>query len=406
MKVGIIHNSLNSTGGGERLCLETIKSLKETGYDVILATVEPTNWDRVERIIGEITKPDREVSLFKIRMRMFGIYMRLLTSFLASKLRKQCDIVLNTHGDVLPIEADIVYMHYPTFALLKESPINIKYSSSLFWRAYFIPYEGIQRFLVKRFLKSLILTNSKFSKKAIKKYTGKDATIVYPPVNVETFAFAAKSDARENLVISCGRYSPEKNYEFILEVAERLKNRPIRFIIVGASSGRVSREYYEKLERIRQAKRLKNVELLRDLDFSKLLALYGKAKIYLHAMKYEHFGMSIVEAMAAGLVPIVHRSGGPWEDILKAQQGRHGFSYLTADEAAWLIEDLIENEHTRKEIVSRNREHVHMFSSESYQKKILSIIENYRSLGGSKVRIDLSYDFAEAPKLCNFSASL
>ena len=356
--------------------METIKSLKEAGYEVILATVEPTDWSRVERIIGEITKPDREVSLFRMRMRMFGIYMRLLTSFLASKLRKRCDIVLNTHGDVLPIEADVVYMHYPTFALLKENPVNIKYSSSPFWRAYFIPYEGIQRFLVKRFLKSLILTNSKFSKKAIKKYTGKDATVVYPPVDVETFAFAAKSDARENLVISCGRYSPEKNYEFILEVAERLKDRPIRFIIVGASSGRVSSEYYEKLERIRQTKRLKSVELLRDLDFSKLLALYGKAKIYLHAMRNEHFGISIVEAMAAGLVPIVHRSGGPWEDILKAQQGAHGFSYSTADEAAQTIEDLMENEHARKEIVSRNMGYTYTFSSESYKKKIISIIEN------------------------------
>jgi len=376
MKVGIIHNSLNSTGGGERLCLETIESLKEAGYEVVLATVEPTDWGRVERIIGEITKPDREVSLFKTKMRMFGIYMRLLTSFLASRLRKRCDVVVNTHGDVLPIEADLIYMHYPTFALLKENPVNIKYSNSLFWRAYFTPYEGIQRFLVKRFLNGLILTNSKFSKKAIRKYTGRNATIVYPPVDVETFAFAAKSDMREDLVISCGRYSPEKNYEFILEVAEKLRDRPIRFIIVGASSGRVSSEYYEKLERIRRAKRLKNVELLKDVDFSKLLALYGKAKIYLHAMGYEHFGISIVEAMAAGLVPIVHRSGGPWEDILKAQQGKHGFSYSTAEEAARTIEDLIENEHAREEIVSRNMGYTYTFSSESYKKKILSIIEN------------------------------
>jgi len=169
MKVGIIHNSLNSTGGGERLCLETIKSLKEAGYKVALATIEPTDWRKVKRIIGEITKPDMEISLLNFKTRMFGIYMRLLTSFLASKLKKRCDIILNTHGDILPIEADIIYMHYPTFALLKENPVNMKYSSSLFWRAYFIPYEGVQRFLIKRFLNSLILTNSIFSKKAIRK---------------------------------------------------------------------------------------------------------------------------------------------------------------------------------------------------------------------------------------------
>jgi len=375
MEIGVIHNSLNPTGGAERLCLKTIEALKEAGYKVVLATVEPTDWRKVERIIGEVTKPDSEISLLNFKIQMFTIYMRLLTSFLASKLRKRCDIILNTHGDVLPIEADIVYMHYPTFALLKENPVNLKYSSSLFWRAYFIPYERTQRFLVKGFLNSLILTNSIFSKKAIRKYTGKNAIIVYPPVDVETFSYAAKSDMRENLVVSCGRYSPEKNYESILEVAEKLKDKPIRFIIVGSLSGRTSREYYKKLEKIRRAKKLKNVELLKNLDLSGLLELYGKAKIYLHAMRDEHFGISVVEAMAAGLVPVVHRSGGPWEDIIKAQQGKHGFSYLTTKEAAQTIEDLIENEHARKEIVSRNMRYTYVFSSESYKKKILSIIE-------------------------------
>jgi len=375
MEIGVIHNSLNPTGGAERLCLKTIEALKEAGYKVVLATVEPTDWRKVERIIGEVTKPDSEISLLNFKIQMFTIYMRLLTSFLASKLRKRCDIILNTHGDVLPIEADIVYMHYPTFALLKENPVNLKYSSSLFWRAYFIPYERTQRFLVKGFLNSLILTNSIFSKKAIRKYTGKNAIIVYPPVDVETFSYAAKSDMRENLVVSCGRYSPEKNYESILEVAEKLKDKPIRFIIVGSLSGRTSREYYKKLEKIRRAKKLKNVELLKNLDLSGLLELYGKAKIYLHAMRDEHFGISVVEAMAAGLVPVVHRSGGPWEDIIKAQQGKHGFSYLTTKEAAKTIEDLIENEHVRKEIVSRNMRYTYVFSSESYKKKILSIIE-------------------------------
>jgi len=379
MKVGIIHNSLNSTGGGEKLCLETIKSLKEAGYDVILATVEPTDWERIKRILGEVTRPDGEASLFRIKARIFGIYMRLLTSFLASKLRKRCNIVINTHGDVLPIEADVIYMHYPTFALLKENPINAKYSSSLFWRAYFTPYEKIQEYLVKKFLNGLILTNSKFSQRAIKKYTGRDASVVYPPVDIETFAYAAKSDSRENLVISCGRYSPEKNYEFVLQVAERLKGKPIRFIIVGASSGKISKRYYEKLERIRRAKNLENVEMLRDVDRSKLLALYGKAKIYFHAMRYEHFGISIVEAMAAGLVPIVHRSGGPWEDILRAQQGVYGFSYLTVDEAAQIIEDLMEDEEARKEIVSMNMGYIYMFSSESYKKNILSIVDKFSS---------------------------
>jgi alpha-1,2-mannosyltransferase len=43
----------------------------------------------------------------------------------------------------------------------------------------------------------------------------------------------------------------------------------------------------------------------------------------------EHFGISVVEAMVSGLVPVVHSSGGPWLDIL--EQGKGGFGYNTPD---------------------------------------------------------------------------
>ncbi|MCD6538374.1 glycosyltransferase [Candidatus Bathyarchaeota archaeon] len=375
MRIGIIHNSLNSTGGGERLCLKMIEALKDSGYEVILGTTEPTNWDKVEKTMGMTVRPDRELSLLKAKMRIFGIYMRLLTTFLALKMRRECDIVVNTHGDILFADSDIIYMHYPTFAILRETPVNTKYSSSLIWRIYFTPYEKIQNILVRRYLDGIILTNSTFSRDAIKRYTGRDAIVVYPPVEIEAFSFAAKSDERENIIVSCGRYTPEKNYEFILEVAEKLRDEPIRFVVVGASSGKISKRYYMKLEKIRKAKGLENVEFLRDIDFSKLIALYSKSKIYLHAMRNEHFGISVVEAMAAGLVPVIHRSGGPWQDILRMRQGVHGFSYTTASEAAEIIRELIVDERKRRRIVANSMGYLEVFSEEEFKRRISDIVE-------------------------------
>jgi len=378
MKVGVIHHSLNAAGGADRLCLKTIEALKEAGHRVVLATVEPTDWKRVKHIMGEVTQPDEETSLLRFKLEMFGIYMRLLTSFPALKLRKHCDITVNTHGDALPVKADVMYMHYPMFALLKEVPVSTKYSESAFWRAYSTPYEAIQGILVRKFLEGLILTNSNFSRRAIKKYTGKDSVVVYPPVDIKKFvSIALKNNKRENLVVSCGRYSAEKNYEFILKIAEKLRGKA-KFIIIGTVSGRVSRDYYEKLSRIKREKQLGNVELLRNIPFRNLLELYGKAKIYLHAMKYEHFGISVVEAMAAGMVPVVHRSGGPWEDILRAKQGVHGFSYANVNEAVEIIGNLMENDGLVKEITSRNISYVHNFSSESFKKNILNEIERFK----------------------------
>jgi hypothetical protein len=124
VRVAVVHNSLDSAGGGERLCLRTIHALQNAGHEVLLATVEPTDWDRVERIMGETVRPDAEFSLLPFKLRLFGIYLRLLTTFPASSVRKQYDLLINTHGDVLPISADITCMHYPTFALVKETPAN------------------------------------------------------------------------------------------------------------------------------------------------------------------------------------------------------------------------------------------------------------------------------------------
>ena len=47
-----------------------------------------------------------------------------------------------------------------------------------------------------------------------------------------------------------------------------------------------------------------------------LLKHFRTAKVGLHTMKQEHFGIAIVEMMSAGLVTIAHASGGPLQDII------------------------------------------------------------------------------------------
>ena len=116
MKALILHNTLNSVGGGERVCLAVIEALKDAGWEVCLATVEPTDWSRVEKIVGRVVKPDVEMSLFPFKVRMFGIYMRLLTYYFAIKAGKNCDLIIITHGDVFQLKATsltCIFQHSP-----------------------------------------------------------------------------------------------------------------------------------------------------------------------------------------------------------------------------------------------------------------------------------------------------
>ena len=242
MKACVVHNTLNSVGGGERVCLAVIEALKELGYEVTLLTVEPTDWLRVKRMIGtrNVIRPDKEETIVPFKVSLFGIYMRLLTflKLFDNRHKTKWDLVVNTHGDVLPVSSDIIYMHFPTFALLKEIPVNLKYSSSIFWRMYFTPYEKVQEILSRRLKCEILLTNSEYSAEAIRKYIGIDARILYPPVDIRDFLKVSTNKDRRDLVVLCGRFSPEKNYEMVLRIAQELPN--IEFRIIGASSGTVS----------------------------------------------------------------------------------------------------------------------------------------------------------------------
>jgi alpha-1,2-mannosyltransferase len=52
----------------------------------------------------------------------------------------------------------------------------------------------------------------------------------------------------------------------------------------------------------------------------------SKGKVGLHTMTNEHFGISLVEYMAAGLITLGHRSGGPLMDIIdETIENRSGF---------------------------------------------------------------------------------
>ena len=58
------------------------------------------------------------------------------------------------------------------------------------------------------------------------------------------------------------------------------------------------------------------IQFVVNAPFSKMQALMASSSIGLHTMWNEHFGISVVEMMAAGMVVVAHRSGGPMMDIV------------------------------------------------------------------------------------------
>lgn len=363
MKVVIFHKSLNPMAGAERVCLAVIEALKELNYEVTLVTMEPTNWSHVCKFNSEIVKPDEEISILKIPIKLLSIYLKFYAYHMFERLRRKFDLSINTHGDSLPVSADIVFMNSPVN--FKSKTLPKKCYESLLWKVYYQPYLFLQSIFPTKFEWKLLLASSEFTRDSIKKNLDGEVIILYPPVDINEFSKASFNNHRLNQVVLCGRYSPEKNYEFALEVAKHLPY--IEFIIIGSVSDKT---YYNKIARLTKEYYLKNVKLLINVSRKTQIDIYSKSKVFMHTAVNEPFGIAVVEGMAAGLVPVVHRSGGPWLDIIK--QGEYGLGFRDVNEAIEFTYNAIKNYSSLKHKVI---ERAKAYSKQNFIKNFKSLVQ-------------------------------
>lgn len=96
-------------------------------------------------------------------------------------------------------------------------------------------------------------------------------------------------------------------------------------ILVGGTRNDEDVKRVESLKLVCQELHISNkVEFKENLPFSDLLKLCGECKIGLHSMINEHFGISVVEMMASGLITVANNSAGPKMDIIK-ENGVNGY---------------------------------------------------------------------------------
>ncbi|MDQ3961502.1 MAG: glycosyltransferase, partial [Thermoproteota archaeon] len=113
------------------------------------------------------------------------------------------------------------------------------------------------------------------------------------------------------------------------------------------------------------------VTLTPNASNKELIDSMSKSMIYLHTMIGEHFGVSIVEAMAAGLVPIVPAYGGCSEIV---PTDHH---YHTLEEAAAHIAKYTKYADDEKRV--KMHEISRRYSPDNFRKAMSMYIEQARS---------------------------
>jgi glycosyltransferase involved in cell wall biosynthesis len=142
--------------------------------------------------------------------------------------------------------------------------------------------------------------NSTAVRDRIHRFYGRDAEVIHPPVEVAELDAPAQKEPGHFLWVH--RLVPYKQPELVLEA---FRDLPYRLTMVGVGP----------LERRLRKQLPPNVELLGWVSRSELTELFGRTSGFIHVAE-EDFGISMVEALAAG-TPVVALDAGGARDIVR-----------------------------------------------------------------------------------------
>jgi glycosyltransferase involved in cell wall biosynthesis len=158
----------------------------------------------------------------------------------------------------------------------------------------------------------VILSNSKFTRRMLKRYFGVDSYVVYPPVDLNHFK-PTSSNPRRDYFLSVQRINWQKR---ITTQIEAFKDLNERLKIVGGIGDKRPNSDLVKL-----TEGYDNIEVLGGVKERELPKLYTHAKATIQTGYYEDFGLVPVESMACGTPVICVDEGGFRETVHSPELG-------------------------------------------------------------------------------------
>lgn len=202
----------------------------------------------------------------------------------------------------------------------------------------------------QNFLKAKTYTfvvNSAFTKSFIDREFSITSRVVYPPIDTSQFNPGKKTDT----IVYVGRFSnltQHKGQEILIESFKNISQKlpKWRLVLAGGTSVGTDPAAFSDLEKSATGFPIK---FIINPDFNKLKRLFSESRIFWSASGYgvdqnkepiktEHFGITVVEAMAAGCVPIIVRAGGHPEIV---DHGKNGFLWDKIEQLESLTLELI-----------------------------------------------------------------
>lgn len=361
-------------GGGERTSLEIAQALRSLGISVTYVTNSKKGLWECADLFGYSRDFDviEARSVMESLLSLTGRFVRYRRLLLLSKLfesmppRGENSITIDSGTNGL-FSVDVSYVHYPV-------TLGPEKSNGPHWLLYnwFVSRKA-WKMMRKDRPPRLVLVNSSWTRRLVRETYGIDSIVLYPPVDVDYFAYDNRK--KEKIIVTVSRLTPEKNLHFLPKVASKLPDYD--WYLVGSTGIRKLESTQSKLV----VKRIKDeinkhgairFHILENLPRGELRELLRGAMFYVHPPFAEHFGISIVEGMAAGAIPIIYRDGGAWSDVVSKVNALLGYSdILDIHRIIRTLENSLNLPNLREQCI----EIAHEYSAPRFREKFLDIVK-------------------------------
>ena len=377
MKVALIHDHLAQAGGAEKV----LKALTEMFPEAPIYTLlyEQKNVDKnfagkkietsiIQRLPGGVRHYKWYLFFMPMAVEFFDLREFDLVISDASAFAKGVITSPNT--------LHLCYCHTPTRYLWSDAHqyLNeLKYNkwikkiiSLTLGRLRLWDYAAAQRV-------DYFLANSATVQKRISKYYRRDSEIIYPPVETDNFQIAdlSQQSHQERYFLSGCRLAPYKRVDIVVQAFKALGDG-FNLKIFGDGLD------WPRLQRL--AGRAANIEFLGRVSEDQKAELYAHALAFINPQE-EDFGITAVEAMAAGRPVLAYRRGGATVTVVENESGLF-FNEQTPDAIMSLVRCFLEDlDSGRKVWDSRAiKAHADTYAVSEFKRRMFAFIKSKQAL--------------------------
>ncbi|XP_072382621.1 GDP-Man:Man(3)GlcNAc(2)-PP-Dol alpha-1,2-mannosyltransferase [Diabrotica undecimpunctata] len=423
LRVGIFHPYCNAGGGGEKVLWVALQALQKkypkAEFYIYTGDVEATPEEILDKVRTRLNvNLEKNIKFIYLHRRKWleanmYPYFTLLGQALGSVFlgfealnRLNPDIFIETTGFtfVIPIFKYIggcktgCYIHYPiiTNDMLKRvsNRQSLYNNRSIIARSPILTMGKLVYYHIFAWAYSLAgqssdinLVNSTFTMEHLNSLWNRPLHLVYPPCETDHLKKLQRDKTRpKNIrIMSLAQFRPEKDHPLQLQALYELREivpeevfNNITLVLCGSCRNAEDSRRVKDLKDFSKHLSLENnVEFKVNINYGDLLEELKNSWIGIHTMLDEHFGIGVVEQMAAGLIMVAHRSGGPLLDIIETSEGsRLGFLAQTPDEFAHIIKFILQLDDAEiNEIRAKARASTDRFSNQKFHEEFLRAIE-------------------------------